>query len=158
MNDYNFDYLNYITNIPGNINYGNNEMLNPLIMPNNMPTQNINDELLDPYQGLIRGNLFKNQYDPYKNYKPNTLNPTSEKDTLLYQIMQYKFALIDLKLYLDTHPNNTNILSLYNRYLTIEKQMCDKFESMYGPLTANSPYIGNKSWTWNNSPWPWEGK
>ena len=159
MNNYGFDYFNYITNvpIPGNMNYGDNQ-----INWNNMNQKSFNqmnadiDKTVDPKVGLVRGNLFANLYDPYKNYKPSELNPNNERDTLLYQILQYKFALIDLKLYLDTHPNDTNCLSLYKQYLTIEKQMCDKYESMYGPLTSDSIYAATNAWNWDNSPWPWE--
>ena len=28
------------------------------------------NKIIDPYEGFIRGNLFENLYDPYKNYKP----------------------------------------------------------------------------------------
>lgn len=70
--------------------------------------------------------------------------------------MQYKFALTELDLYLDTNPNDIEMINLYNQYLNIEKQMSDKYESMYGPLTLNSNYLNKNNWTWKNSPWPWE--
>ena len=156
MNEYGFDYLNYVTNIPNNMNYSKNKAMN--YMQDNqikfhMPNQ---AQMLDPYQGFIKGNLFANLYDGYKNYKPEELNPSNEKDALMYQLMQYKFALIDLNLYLDTHPDDNNVLNLYQQYLTIEKQMCNKYESMYGPITLDSVYLGNNSWNWDNNPWPWE--
>ena len=53
---------------------------------------------------------------------------------------------------------DSNVLELYRKYLSIEKQMCDKYESMYGPLTLDSNYINNNSWNWINRPWPWEVK
>ena len=160
MNDYSFDYLNYITglkespnyniNIPYQINIPNNNQIN--LTKTNM------DQPIDPKTGLQRGNLFANLYDPYKNFKPKELNPNNEKEALLYQLMQYKFALTELNLYLDTNPNDKKMLELYNRYLTIEKQMCNQYENMFGPLTTDSPNIANNSWNWNNTPWPWEGK
>ena len=161
MNDYGFDYMNYITNIPNSMNYNqtkkkmtfsmdNQNMINPMtnMMQNQQP--------IDPTQGWLRGNLFANLYDPYKNYKPANLDPKNERETLLYQVMQYKFALTELNLYLDTHPNDTEMIKLYNQYLNIEKQMCDKYESMYGPLTLDSNYLDKNNWVWTNSPWPWE--
>ncbi|MBQ8681712.1 MAG: spore coat protein CotJB [Bacilli bacterium] len=175
MNEYGFDYMNYITSIPNsmdynqqqksNLNYSHHQKNNMGYitsshnMPNmahisNMMTKN---NVLEPNEGFMRGNLFANQYDPYKNYKPASLEPKDEKEALLYQVMQYKFALNDLDLYLDTHPNNTEMINLYNKYLNTEKQMCDKYESMYGPLTLDSNYLNKNTWVWNNRPWPWEG-
>ena len=168
MNDYSFDYLNYLTNVPGNMNFNsqkfNSTFANPFTKDNStkmnmvLPSMMEQVQLVDPREGLIRGNLFKNLYDPYKNFRPNSLNPNNEQEALMYQIMQYKFALVDLKLYLDTHPNDEKISSLYKKYLEIEKQMCTNYENMYGPLTTDSMIVANGSWNWINKPWPWEVK
>ena len=182
MNEYGFDYMNYITNIPNSMNYTKQNQASMNFMTTNQPTfhQKTNQQvpisnqqipmpnmmsskplssqqLLEPTQGFLRGNMFGNLYEPYKNYKPAQLEPTNEKEALLYQLMQYKFALIDLDLYLDTHPNDSNTIALYNQYLIIEKQISEKYESMYGPLTLDSNYLVKNNWTWKNSPWPWEG-
>ena len=85
------------------------------------------------------------------------LNPTNKKEELLFNILMYKFALIELNLYLDTHPNNSQMLNLYNQYLSEEKKLCDEFEKKYGPLTTDSINLGTNSWNWIKSPWPWEG-
>ena len=174
MKDYGIDYMNYITNLPSNMmNMDDSYNMN---QTNNMPKfnqmnkfmqndkfKNIfkpkdKEQLLEPYEGLIKGNMFANLYDPYKNYRPKELEPNNEREALLYQLMQYKFALIELNLYLDTHPNDSEMVELYNKYLKIEKQMCDKYESMYGPLTTGSNNLNENSWEWINSPWPWEVK
>lgn len=154
MNDYGFDYMNYITNIPSNINY-NQQQTN---FSQNQKKYNTipNPKTLDPNQGWLKGNLFANLYEPYKNYKPMPIEPKNEQEALLFQIMQYKFALIELNLYLDNHPNDIEMINLFNQYQNIEKQICDKYESMYEPLTLNSNYLNKNTWTWNNSPWPWE--
>ena len=161
MNDYGFDYMNYITNIPNSMKYNNSQNMDYMVghknMPNMMNKMWQKDKLLDPTEGFIKGNLFANLYDPYKNYKPAELNPKNEREALLYQVMQYKFALIELNLYLDTHPNDKEMIKLYNKYLKTEKQMCDKYEGMFGPLTVDSEYLNDK-WSWNKSLWPWEVK
>ena len=115
------------------------------------------NKTVDPYLGFIRGNLFEKLYDQYKNYKPQEIDAKDEREALLYQLMQYKFALIELNLYLDTNPNDKEMLELYNKYLGLEKQICNKYESMYGPLTVDSEYMNDK-WSWVKSPWPWEVK
>lgn len=152
MNNYEFDYLNYLTNIPNNMNYNPNQPINPT----HLAKQKTNNQLLSPTEGWLKGNLFKNLYEPYKNYKPANIEARNEKEALLYQVMQYKFALIELNLYLDNYPNDQELINLYNKYLNIEKQMCDKYESLYGPLTLDSNYLNKNTWVWKNSPWPWE--
>ena len=107
-----------------------------------------NNQILEPYQGFIKGNMFKNLYDGYKNFKPSEINPTNEKEAMLEQWQQYNFALTDLNLYLDVYPNDREASTLYNKYLEIQKQIADKYESMYGPLTTNSKYAGSNSWEW----------
>lgn len=159
MNEYGLDYMNYITSIPQKNAYNPKIVTGMNYVPNQHATMNLmnQNQILEPYQGWIKGNLFANLYDPYKNYKPVEVNPNNEKEALLYQLMQYQFVLIDLDLYLDTHPNDQEAINLYHKYLTIKKQMCDKYESMYGAITLDSNYLGTNSWTWKNSPWPWEG-
>ena len=155
----------YNNNFPGygsSNNYGDNYNKANIvdIKKNNMnymnKQYNVNKQILDPYQGFIRGNMFSNLYDGYKNYKIYNVNSTNERENLLNQWQQYNFALVDLNLYLDTHPNDTNAIKLYNNYNNILKQISKKYESMYGPLTVNSDNNQN-SWIWINSPWPWEG-
>ena len=159
MNEYGFNYMNYITNIPSSMDGMNkkfnfNSSMNINDKFNNM--LNKDEKLEEPYEGFIKGNLFTKLYDPYKSYKPMRLDADNEREALLYQIMQYKFVLTELNLYLDTNPNDKEKLELYRKYLMNEKQMCDKYEKMYGPLTVDSNYLNNDNWTWNNSPWPWE--
>ncbi len=156
MNDYGFDYMNYITNIPNNNILSQNGFPNNNYITNNQINPNKNNEFLKPYEGFIRGNIFKNLYDQYKNYTPKDINAKNERDALLYQIMQYKFNLVDLNLYLDINPNDRNAINLYNNYLNMINKMCDKYESMYGPLTLDNDNLINNTWIWNNGPWPWE--
>lgn len=171
MKDYGFDYMNYITNLPSNMinmdkSYNMNQMnkmdkMNEFFDTNkfkNIFKMKDKDQLVEPYEGLVKGNLFANLYDPYKKYRPMELEPNNEREALLYQLMQYKFALIELNLHLDTHPDAREVIELYNKYLKIEKQMCDKYESMYGPLTTDSNNLNENRWEWINSPWPWEVK
>ena len=73
-------------------------------------------------------------------------------------LLLYKFALLELQLYLDTHPNDKKMLDLYQKYLNIEKQMCFEYEKNYGPISCDSEVFDNNYWAWNNSPWPWEVK
>lgn len=116
----------------------------------------INNNLETPITGFQKGNMFKNLYDPYKNYDYGKLKPKNEKEERLYDILKLKFALTDLDLYLDIYPNNEAYINIYNKYLTEEKKLSEEYEKKYGPLTLDDENLKNK-WEWIEAPWPWEG-
>ena len=161
MNEYNYDYLGINGIIPSNTLNPMNNIPNNNMTINKKPdinySQNTNTDLLDPTNGFIKGNMFNNLYNTYKNYKPNNLNPKNEKEAILMNLQQYNFALTDLNLYLDNYPNDRNIINLYKQYLNIYKDIKTEYEKKYGPLKTSSIYIGDNNWKWDNSPWPWEG-
>lgn len=144
MDEMNFDYINYITGIPNNMldNFNNK-------------TKDNND-ITSPLVGLVRGNLFNNLYDQYKNYKPIIMEPNSPREDLLNKWRQYNFAIVDLNLYLDTNPNDKNAIKLLNNYITMAKELTEQYENMYGQLSVNSNN-GANTFTWIKKPWPWEG-
>ena len=115
-----------------------------------------NTNLSEPKNGFLRGNMFNNLYDPYKNYKYRELKPNNKRDELLYNILMYNFALVELQLYLDVNPMDSNMVSLYNKYLMEKKRLCDDYEKQFGPLTMDGLNMGVNSWNYVNSPWPWE--
>ena len=121
--------------------------------PSNIPS--MNSSLSDPKTALDRGNLFNSLYEPYKNYRYKKLSPTNKKEDMLFRILSYKFAMTDLSLYLDINPMDTNMLNLYNKYLSEEKRLCTEYEREFGPLTLDG--VSNINWNWVNMPWPWEG-
>lgn len=72
---------------------------------------------------------------------------------MMEQIKCYNFAIIELALYLDTHPDDEKALCLHRKYAKEYKELKDKYQKIYGPLTINYPC--NK-WRWLEEPWPWE--
>ena len=76
------------------------------------------------------------------------------RDEMLKKIKCLKFAIVDLALFLDTHPNDRKALCLHNKYCKDLKNLEDMYQKVYGPLTINYPC--NK-WRWIEEPWPWEG-
>lgn len=105
---------------------------------------------------LDRGNLFNNLYDPYKNYKYNNLTATNKREELLLNVLRYDFVLTELNLYLDIYPKDRNMINLYNQYLEEKKRACFEYTKNFGPLTLDDQ-SNNNSWSWLQSPWPWEG-
>ena len=69
------------------------------------------------------------------------------------QIKAYQFAVTDIALYLDTHPEDQKALCLHREYTRKLKDLRDKYQRVYRPLTIEYPC--NK-WRWLEEPWPWE--
>lgn len=113
-----------------------------------------NNILVEPYQGFIRGNMFKNIFDQYG--KIYDVKPMNEQAELLTYLDMYEFACIDLALYLDVNPNDQEIINLYNQLNNEKVNVMSKYEESFGPITQNSKYINMGYWAWDNSPWPWE--
>ena len=113
-------------------------------------------KLYDPYNGLIRGNLFKNLYDPYKSKEPYEIKPMNEQARMLTDIDALGFAMIDLNLYLDVFANDKEKINLYNQYRKEKEGLLKEYEAKYGPITLNSDSLNSYPWAWNNMPWPWD--
>ena len=153
------DYYNYL-NEYNDMNYMSNpnQIIEDLNYQNQITNNNIqkqNNNILDTEEGFKRGNMFRNLYDEYKGYKPRKLTASSEKEDMLMQIREYAFAMTDINLYLDMHPNDKEALRLFNTYLNNKKELVNMYEEKYGPLTIDSKFQKN-NWQWDNSPWPWE--
>ena len=73
---------------------------------------------------------------------------------MLERIKCLNFAIIELALYLDTHPDDEKALCLHRKYCKEYRELTDKYQKVYGPLTIQFPC--NK-WRWLEEPWPWEG-
>ena len=82
----------------------------------------------------------------------NSCNNNARSE-MMQKIKSYNFAIIELALYLDTHPDDEKTLCLHNKYCKECKELKDKYQKVYGPLTINYPC--NK-WRWLEEPWPWE--
>ena len=76
-----------------------------------------------------------------------------ERKEMLMQIQEYDFAINELSLYLDTHPNDRNAIYLHKDYCRIAKDLKNQYQRMYGPLTI---YYPCNKWRWIDEPWPWE--
>lgn len=105
--------------------------------------------------GFERGNMFDDLYDPYKNYTYYKIKPNNKREELLLEVMAYTYAVIDLGLYLDLHPNDEEVLKKFRLYAekSCEKEM--EFVKLYGPLELIDN-DSNKEFTWIKNPWPWD--
>jgi spore coat protein JB len=78
------------------------------------------------------------------------------KDTLelLKEIMAVDFAVYELGLFLDTHPNDRRALEDHNNFARRSHQLKAVYEEKYGPLRIDS--ISGFPYQYINDPWPWE--
>ena len=133
--DNGFNLINGSTNM----NYGNN-------------LNNVN--LFNPYEGYLKGNAFKDEYKPYKNYKVAKLNINSEKEELLTAIGESSFMMHDLNLYLDVHPDDVDALNKFSMYREKTNNLITNYERKYGPLSVKGDIQNNIPFAWENN-WPW---
>lgn len=77
------------------------------------------------------------------------------REELLREVMAADFTVIELNLYLDTHPCDQRALAIFNNAVQRSKMLRENFERQYGPLTPMTPNMGN-TWQWINDPWPWQ--
>lgn len=162
MNNYpnfkNFNYTNMYNDMNSVFNNPYDNVLNSMNNTINKLKNNDskNDTLYDPYNGFIRGNLFKNLYDPYKQDEPYEIKPMNEQAKLLTNIDALGFAMIDLNLLLDVNPTNQEAINLFNTYRKQKENLTSEYESKYGPITIDSDSLNSYPWAWNDMPWPWD--
>jgi len=114
-----------------------------------------NLNLFNPYEGYLKGNAFKDEYIPYKNYKVLKPNIMSEKEEMLVNIGQYSFMMHDVNLYLDVHPDDKEALQKFMEYRNASNDLITKYERKYGPLSVKGTEKENTPFAWENTSWPW---
>ena len=124
-----------------------NNYLNNQYNSNNMSLDN-------PKDGFEKGNMFKNLYNQYKDYKPAKLIATNDREQKLYDISAMCFAAHELNLYLDLNPDDKSAFMLFMDYEKKTNKMVEEYERMYGPLNVDSKEM--QSFTWSTENWPWE--
>jgi len=102
---------------------------------------------------------------PIKKCQCSTSNPSAgssqqSREEMMSQLTAISFALNDLTLYLDTHPdcpNGTKLFySLSNQRLTLLSQFAAKFYPLTQLSMITGEYDANK-YGWVEGPMPWEG-
>lgn len=75
---------------------------------------------------------------------------------LFEYINQISFAVDDVKLFLDTHPENQKALEYFQKYKEKRIEALKEYAEVYGPLTVDTVSENNDCWNWINEPWPWQ--
>lgn len=77
----------------------------------------------------------------------------NDTKSLSIALSAVQFAMWELRLYLDTHPEDIGALKLYNKYEDKYYLLKDEYEKKYGPLMGTDGTPGIK---WLKNPWPWD--
>lgn len=78
-----------------------------------------------------------------------------DQQKLFMYINEVSFAIDDVVLFLDTHPENKQALDYYDNYKKIRKEAVAEYTKLYGPLSVDDVNSCNY-WAWIKEPWPWE--
>lgn len=76
------------------------------------------------------------------------------KDQLMSEIQQVGFAVVDLQLFLDTHPTDRKALAQFNQYASQLKNLKEEYSKAYGPIEQLAP-TEKYPYAWILPPWPW---
>jgi spore coat protein JB len=77
----------------------------------------------------------------------NMIPSEAESTSLLNELQALDFALVELTLYLDTHPFDVNAIKQHNDLAEQRHVTRTKLEDQSGAL---------KNERWNLAPWPWQ--
>lgn len=75
---------------------------------------------------------------------------------LLHQLQAIDFALVDLTLYLDTHPNDYEAIRQFNELSLKRRKLKKQYETQFGPLQQYGNSYSQYPWDWSKTPWPWQ--
>jgi spore coat protein JB len=96
-----------------------------------------------------------------KDGDPMTTNPNNQPfDQEYYEKLEklqaLDFALVELNLYLDTHPDDLAAIQQFNQLTQERTQHANHFQQLYGPLQNFGRAYSKFPWEWSQSPWPWQ--
>lgn len=101
-------------------------------------------------KALARGTLFPGLDLPFM----GMINETVETPTPMKELMALGFAVYELGMYLDTHPDDSEAELMFQKYNKLYSEGVAEYERRYGPLQITSSC--SDGFDWVNDPWPWD--
>ncbi len=74
----------------------------------------------------------------------------------LEELQVMDFVIVELALYLDTHPSDMDAIRQYNEYIKKRRTFLVQFEQEFGPITSFGYSYSRHPWEWKEAPWPWQ--
>ncbi len=85
------------------------------------------------------------------------MNNRPRRSDLLTKINVASFAVNDVTLFLDTHPEDAEALAYFHEYSRMRNEAMMEYAKYYGPLTIDTTMEScTDRWNWINEPWPWQ--
>lgn len=110
-------------------------------------------DIYEPIEALRNGTLFKDLYRPYK-FEVPPLTYKDKEDRAEGIIREFMFALIEVNLYLDTHPTDKDFLKLREVLANEYKKVLAFYAQNYSALSPLCEQ-GNE-FTYATARFPWE--
>ncbi|SDN36580.1 spore coat protein JB [Fictibacillus solisalsi] len=82
---------------------------------------------------------------------PKTL--PKEYYSMLEEIQAVDFAITELNLYLDTHPEDQEAFKQLTELSEEKQRLLKPFEQKFGSIRPDGI---DDHWTWSKGPWPWQ--
>lgn len=105
----------------------------------------------EPRKAIVRGTLYPGLDLPLL----GMVNKNNLPVTPLSELQVLAFAVQELALYLDTHPEDTEALELYRQYQEMYQKCSIAYQKDIRPLNHTAPNQ-DSAYAWLNDPWPWE--
>ena len=75
---------------------------------------------------------------------------------LLEEIQAIDFVIVELNLYLDTHPDDFDAIEQFNEMTEQSMKLKVQYEQKFGPLMNFGRSYSNFPFNWVDTPWPWQ--
>ena len=134
------------------VNYGEGRLpaMAPLANPY-VPFQIEGPVRYEPRKAMVRGTLYPGLDLPFM----GMVNQSNLPVTPLSEVQVLAFAVQELALYLDTHPEDMEALELYRQYQELYQKCAQAYQADRRPLNHTTPGQGDE-YAWLDDPWPWE--
>lgn len=125
-------------------NLGPAHMMPNNVNPANVMPSNVGPAQLKPDKSSVKPEMVKGAAIDQHYYE------------LLERIQVVDFALVELNLYLDTHPDDLKSVEQYNQLAQERIPLVRKFQELYGPLMNFGHAYSRFPFEWPQTPWPWQ--
>ena len=104
----------------------------------------------DAGQALARGTLFPGLDLPFM----NMVNTGDAAGTPLGELMALGFVVDEMRLYMDTHPNDAEAFASLKDMIAMAREAHKRYVKKYGPVSFDDVALSD-TYTWIDNPWPW---
>lgn len=80
----------------------------------------------------------------------------NDRQKLMKQIASLDFAIIELHIFLNTHPDDMTAAQKMDEYIEKSNKLRAEYEEKYGPIQSTD--ISSNQWAWISNPWPWDNE